>query len=128
MESLMPSLRSDELAHDLHEANGRLGILLDSLRPVPAEPAFPVRAATPQQMSALLSELMRAGQWLRALPESSDAALEQELSQYRTLVERLRDLLPSIHEALLEERARLERERDRVRSASEWAHGSRQTL
>jgi hypothetical protein len=128
MECLMPSLAPDQLTYDLHETNGRLNVLLDSLSPAPAQPGARLRPATPRQMAILLSELMRAGQWLRSLPDTRDAALEQELGQYHKVVERLRDLLPSIHCALLEERARLERERDRVRSASEWARGSRQTL
>jgi hypothetical protein len=50
------------------------------------------------------------------------------LSEYRSSVERLRTLLPSIHSTLLEERARLERERARVQSAANWACRSRQTL
>jgi len=79
-------------------------------------------------MSGLLSELMRAGEWLRELPPDRDSALEQELSAYRRNVERLRDLLPAIHSALLAERARLESERARMTSAAAWARGSRQTL
>jgi hypothetical protein len=43
-------------------------------------------------------------------------------------MERLRDLLPSIHAQLLAERARIEAERARLRAASEWACASRQTL
>jgi predicted nucleic acid-binding Zn-ribbon protein len=76
----------------------------------------------------LLSELLRAGEWLRARPEHRDAELEHELSEYRKQVERLRSLLPFIHRALLRERARLEQERERVQAAAEWARGSRQTL
>jgi hypothetical protein len=149
MERLMPALAPAELSQTLHETNVRLRFWLDSLTPgatppntMPAIPVVPLpdqpRAATPQQMAGLLSELMRAGQCLRALPkegegeggghDEKDAALGQELSQYRTSVERLRALLPSIHHTLLEERARLEQERARVRSAAEWASRSRQTL
>jgi len=50
------------------------------------------------------------------------------LSAYRKQVERLRVLLPSIHQTLLGERARLEQERARVTSTAEWARRSRQTL
>lgn len=123
----MPSLAPDELIHNLHETNGKLGVLLDSL-PAPSQPGAGLRPVSRQQMALLLSELMRAGDWLRALPEPKDAGLKRELGTYRKLVGRLRDLLPSIHQSLLEERARLERERDRVRAASEWVRGSRQTL
>ncbi|MGP0020480.1 MAG: hypothetical protein ACLPHP_18070 [Candidatus Sulfotelmatobacter sp.] len=128
----MVPLAAADLAQNFHETNVRLALLLDSLIPdrTPSEPLLnpPPRAATPQQMAALLSELMRAGQWLRSLPCEKDATLERELSEYRKQVERLRMLLPSIHQTLLGERARLEQERARVVSAAEWARSSRQTL
>ena len=123
----MPILSCAELTESFHQTNGRLRFWLDGL--IPAGEPFPaVRAATPQQMAGLLSELMRAGQWLRTLPGEKDVELELELSEYRQNVERLRDYLPSIHDALLRERARLEQERSRVQSAAEWAFRSRQTL
>jgi hypothetical protein len=124
MERLMPVLAPNPLAENLHETNARLGLLLDSLIGDGEQP----RAATPQQMAGLLSELMRAGQWLRGLPPEKDSAVEAELSLYRSQVERLRVLLPSIHNALLRDRARLEQERARVDSAAAWARSSRQTL
>jgi len=127
----MPSL--PDFALNFHETNARLAGLLDSLLldrmpPNPAPLKASPRAASAQQMATLLSELMRAGQWLRSLPCEKDAALERELSEYRQQVERLRVLLPSIHQTLLGERARLEHERARVVSAAEWAQRSRQTL
>jgi hypothetical protein len=112
----------------LHEINGRLHAVLDSLASDPTHPNPSPRAATPQQMAGLLSELMRAGQWLRTLPGDRSPALEQELGAYRKNVERLRAVLPSIHTTLLRERARLEQERARVQSAATWASASRQTL
>jgi len=110
---------------DLRETNRRLSFWLDSLdhqRPA---------VATPEQMAGLLSELLRTGAWLHAqsLPAfGSDPQLNLELECYRGNVERLRELLPSIHRQLLAERARLETQRARVRSAVEWAHASRQAL
>jgi hypothetical protein len=120
----MPLLAPDILAENLHETNARLGLLLDSLIGDGGQP----RPATPQQMAGFLSELMRAGQWLRGLPPEKDSAVELEVSLYRGNVERLRTLLPSIHDALLRERSRLEQERARMQSAANWANGSRQTL
>ncbi len=120
----MSLLAPDPLTEDLHATNSRLSFWLDSL----IGPHRQMRPATPQQMAGLLSELMRAGQWLRALPCDRDSELEEELSQYRKNVERLRELLPTIHGTLLRERARLEQERARVESAAEWACRSRQTL
>ena len=120
------------LAGDLHEINSRLRVLLNDVAPEvalePNHPNTPPHAATPQQMAGLLSELMRAGQWLRALPADQGPALEQELGEYRKNVEHLHTALPSIHNTLLRERARLEQERARVASAAAWAGASRQTL
>jgi hypothetical protein len=123
LEYLMSVLAPDILAESLQETNARLASLLDSLIPDGAQP----RAATPQQMAGLLSELMRAGQWLQGLPPQRDPGVEVELARYRRNVERLRALLPSIHSTLLRDRARLEQERARVESAAAWARRSRQT-
>jgi hypothetical protein len=124
MECLMPLFTSEVLVENLRGTNVRLGCLLDSLHADTAEK----RSVTPQRMAGLLSELMRAGQWLRQMPSEKTSQLEKELNEYRTQVERLRDILPSIHKALLRDRSRLEQERARVQSAAAWAHSSRQTL
>lgn len=128
----MPLTAPDILAQNLRETNARLNLWLDSLVATSASPSPHTRAASPRQMASLLSELMRAGEWLRDMHNSGgqnqDAAVEQELTEYRRNVERLRDLLPSIHGALLKERCRLEQERARMESAAQWARGSRQTL
>ena len=124
-ESIMFSSTQDLLAHHLHHANSRLRFWLERLGSDPAC-ATP---ATPQEMSGLLSELLRAGEWLRAgLPEEREPGLEIELDEYRRNVSRLRELLPSIHSQLLKERARLEDERRRITSATPWVQGTRQTL
>jgi len=79
-------------------------------------------------MSALLSELKQAAECLRSLPLERAPEVEQALNAYRVNVQRLQALLPSIHSALLRERARLEQECTRVEAAAEWASRSRQTL
>ncbi len=112
---------------NMRDTNRRLGFWLDSMAASNAPPAL----AAQEYMAALLSELLRAGAGLRAEPlslQSADPELESEIASYRGLVERLRVLLPSIHSQLLAERARLEVQRARVRSAAEWARASRQTL
>ncbi len=115
------------LLHNLRETNSRLSFWLDSIFGESGQTAV----ATPEQMAGLLSELLRAGSWLRAEPlpaSETDPELNLELKQYRRNVERLREMLPSIHDQLLVERARLEAQRTRVQSAAEWARASRQAL
>lgn len=124
----MPTTVAADLVKALQETNARLRFSLDRLVPDSASPETPPRPATPQQMAELLSELMKTGHWLRTLPEEKDPALELELCEYRRNVERLRALLPLIHDTLLHERSRLEQERARVTSAAQWACRSRQTL
>jgi hypothetical protein len=122
MERLMPSL-----VENLRDTNRRLSFSLDGMLGQQGQPVI----ASPENLAALLSELLRAGAGLRAEPISekrNNPELDKELEQYRCNVERLRDLLPSIHCHLLAERGRLEVQRGRVRTAAQWARASRQTL
>lgn len=114
------------LLQSLRDTNRRLGFVLDRMLAQHGQPG----AATPEHMASLLSELLLAGASLRTEPVSprKDPELDRELEAYRGNVERLRDLLPAIHGQLLAERARLEVQRARVKSAAEWARASRQTL
>jgi hypothetical protein len=121
----MPTATSTSLADNLRETNLRLRSQLDLLGPSHVGRGY----ASPTQMAGLLSELLRAGAWLReGIPPAPDLELEVELGEYRRNVERLRELLPFIHDQLLAERARIEDERRQVRLAGEWASGSRRTL
>jgi hypothetical protein len=111
---------------NLRETNRRLSFWLDGMITLRDQ-----AVATPEQMAGLLSELLRAGDWLRTEPlpaTGTDADLNLELKRYRGNVERLRDLLPTIQTQLLAERAHLEAQRARVQSAAEWARASRQAL
>lgn len=121
----MPLLTSSRSA-ELRQTNQRLLDWLDRM----ATGCEARRVATPEDIASLLSELMRAGAGLRAqpVPAGTDPEFDRELERYRGHVERLRDLMPSIHSQLLAERARLEAQRARLRSAAEWARASRQTL
>jgi hypothetical protein len=115
------------LSNNLRDTNRRLGFWLDSVGAARGQSVI----TSPEQMAALLSELLRAGAQLRAasLPATEyDPDLESVLAQYRAFVEKLRDLMPAIHSELLGERARLEAQRSRMQSAAEWARASRQTL
>jgi len=127
-------------AGDFRDTNRQLRLWLDRLAPncetaepgqQSSQPIRQQRAPSPDCITALLSELVRAGAVLRAEPlplRGIDPELDCELDQYRRHVERLRQILPSIYNQLLVERARLEAQRARVSSAAEWARASRQTL
>jgi hypothetical protein len=122
----MPSLTLSR-AESLRGTNERLRYWFDCMITQRGQ----LTAATPDRITVLLSELSRAGAELRAQPipaTGTDPELDCELELYRRHVERLREILPSIHNQLLVERARLEAQRARVQSAAEWAQASRQTL
>lgn len=116
----------DARAPHLRQANRRLLGLLDRM----AGDGGPCRVPAPEEIAALLSELMHTGADLRARSGASDedAEFARELQEYRGHVERLREMLPTIHGQLLAERARIEAQRARIETAAEWARGSRQTL
>ena len=116
------------LLQSLRETNQRLSLWFDAIA---ADSCWPAATSPVEPMAALLSELLRVGAALRAQPPTEkgvDLELDAELAKYRGQVERLRDLLPSIHRQLLAERARLEAQKARVQSAAQWARASRQTL
>lgn len=111
----------------LRQTNQRLRYWLDSM----LAQSGGLGVITPEHITALLSELSRAGAALRTDPPPiriADPEFDQELNLYRRNVELLRELMPSIHNQLLVERARLEAQRARVQSAAQWAQASRQTL
>jgi len=124
----MSRLAPDPIAENLHQCNVRLGQALSGLDAGSAPGCQQARAASPHQMAGLLSELMTAGESLRSLPCEQGPDLQLEVSLYRKNVERLRELMPFIHSALLQERAHMEQERGRVEAAAEWARRSRLTL
>jgi hypothetical protein len=122
----MPSLTLSR-AQDFRDTNQQLRLWLDRMTAAGAATG----SAPPDCITALLSELLRAGTYLRAQPlppPDTDPELEGELECYRRNIERLREILPSIYKQLLIERARLEAQRTRIVSATEWARASRQTL
>ena len=122
----MLALTERQLAENLRCTNARLRGWLENLKPDAAQPMV---TNAPQLISELLSELLRAGEWMRqGAAESPDRQVQAELGDYRRNLERLRDHMPAIHSHLLAERARLEAERARIESSVNWAQGSRQIL
>jgi hypothetical protein len=126
VECVISTSAPSQPAHEIREATRKLSFWLDSL-PDPRNQAAG-NAPTPHQMTGLLSELLQAGKWLQAIGEPVATELQPEVAGYRKQVERLRERLPSIHEALLRERSHLEGERERLKAAQKWAQASCQTL
>jgi len=122
----MTSPDAQLLAQELSAATLRLRSRLDSLSTCSGVPD--PRTLSPQHIASLLAELRQAGEWIRSAPSHRPPQLQHALDQYRTLVERLRELMPRIHTTLLAERDRMEQERARVSSAAAWARRSRETL
>ncbi|MFY9561109.1 MAG: hypothetical protein WAQ52_12820 [Terriglobales bacterium] len=107
--------------HVLEDANRKLELLLDILRP--AQASF---SLTAEHMAAALAEVLRVGEWLRAgLAQSAEGPLAQELERYRLLLADLRQLLPSVHAQLLTERSRLQAERAHLEATAAWAKSAR---
>lgn len=83
----------------------------------------------PTEFADLLAELQRATHCLRGLSiGASDSETVSEISQYRSNVEQLGKVLPSLQGRLLVEKARLETARTHVAKAAAWAQGSKKTL
>ena len=53
--------------------------------------------------------------------DPADLELQKEISDYRSHVEKLQELLPLIHNRLLSEKARLESVRAHLAAAAAWA-------
>ncbi len=106
-------------------ANRRLDLLLEILRP--AQESF---SLTAEHMAAVLAEVLRAGEWLRAgLARNAEGRMAEELERYRLHLEQLRLLLPSLHAQLLTERSRLQAERAHLEATAAWARSAgRQVL
>jgi hypothetical protein len=81
----------------------------------------------PQDFSDILSQLVRAAESLRRVPQHSEAAvaLEKETLEYRKNLEKLKHFLPDLHARLLAEKSRLETARTHVAAAAAWARASK---
>ena len=115
MESLAVSVQAIE------DANRKLDLLLEILRP--AQASFAINA---EHMAAVLGELLRVGEWMRAgLALNAKGPLAHELERYRHHLEDLRHLLPTLHAQLLTERSRLQAERTHLEATAAWARSAR---
>ena len=84
----------------------------------------------PQDFTAILSQLLRAAECRRQPPAPPEAAmaLEKELLEYRSNLEKLKHFLPDLHGRLLAEKSRLENARKHLAAATAWADANKNTL
>jgi len=115
-----------DVLETLQQVNESLRSALVRLRPEQKH----LSTIRPQDFSDLLSQLLRAAECLRRLPENSEAtaALEREAVEYRGNLEKLKQFLPDLHGGLLLEKVRLEKARTHVAAAAAWARASKKTL
>jgi hypothetical protein len=110
----------------LRIANGNLRAGLARLLPG-TNGSAPLKAS---DLSDLLTNLVCAAGCLRRIAPGStaDAQLARAISEYRSTVEQLAEILPRVHGRLLTEKARLEIARSHVTATAAWAQASRNTL
>ena len=106
----------------LREINGYLRLALVGLQPERRH----CSTITPQDFTAILNQLLRAGS-LGDHFESS-VEVEKELLEYRGNLEKLKQLLPDLQGRLLAEKARLENALSQLASAEVWAQASKTTF
>ncbi len=85
-------------------------------------------AIAPIEFADLLAEILRATDCLRGSGLTAGAEWEKEKAEYRSHIEQLAKVLPSVSGRLLTERARLEAARSHVAKASAWAQARAKTL
>ena len=104
----------------IQDTNQRLDALIEVLRP--AQDSFSV---TPEHMAAVLAEVLRAGEWLRAcLARNAEGRMADELERYRLRLEQLRHLLPTLHAQLLTERSLLQAEKNHLEATAAWSRSA----
>jgi len=110
----------------LRQVNADLRSALIRLRPERTH-CSTIRA---QDLSDLLSQLVRAAESLRRPPAQSQraAVFQKESLEYLRHLEKLKQFLPDLQGRLLAEKSRLETARTHVAAAAAWARASEKTL
>lgn len=118
----MPDLPIELLRSANHELRG----VLDRWQAEPGNPSD----FSPQALAAVLAELQRATESLRTISPGSalTSEWEKEIAEYRSQVQRLEQILPTIEKRLLTEKVRLEAARAHVAAAMAWAEARKKTL
>jgi hypothetical protein len=106
----------------LRELNGKLESFLDQMK-------HPSLLVSSEGLAELLKTVVEAGDWIKdpSLP-ATDPDGESVLLAYRSLLERLRGVLPLLEVCLRVERARLESERSQLATAAQWTAGTKDTI
>jgi hypothetical protein len=108
----------------LISANARIRLLLAARQ----TPGTSVGTIQLHDIRGLAQDMARVGQMLRELPtEIGDSDLRREVVEYRTNVERLGQVLPSLQGWLLAEKARLQAARGHLAAAAAWAQACDKT-
>jgi hypothetical protein len=84
-----------------------------------------------RDFSALRSEIMHAANHIPSLSanvEWEDSDLEAEISEYRSNLQRLAQILPLVHVGLQGRRSRLQAALDHLQAAAAWAEASKKSL
>jgi hypothetical protein len=84
----------------------------------------------PSEFTDMLADLRQATECLRSLPVSQApfTKMAHEICEYRSHLQQLEKILPSVQARLLIEKARLQTARTHVAKAVAWAEGSKKTL
>jgi len=79
---------------------------------------------------ALRTDLLRAANCMRSIsPDPAlTAELEKEISEYRSNLEQIARVLPSVHGRLQAEKGRLETALDHLHAVAAWADASKDNL
>ncbi len=113
-----------ELLGRLKQANHTLGEVLNLMTLGGGQQI----GITPDHFAAILGEILQVGAWLQDRdPVEDDPEAQAAIRLYRSHLEQLRALMPSLHARLLTERVRLEAERSHLENASAWAETSHST-
>ncbi len=117
---------SNETAATLRLANTSLRTWLVRLR-AEAVALSPIQA---NDLQDLLAELLRASGCFPIGPDAEppNAELENEIADYRTNLESLAKVLPSVQGRLLSERARIQIEQSHLAARKAWVEASRRTF
>lgn len=117
---------SAQVSQDLHSINDYLREALARWRNAPGDPS----ALQPDALTPLLAKLNSAAELLKGIVASdpADLELQKEISDYRSNVEKLQELLPLIHNRLLSEKARLESARAHLAAVAAWADARNKLL